>query len=179
MSATVEFDAVDDRSASVRNCSHSESDDDVRRYDVRQRLSREEKRAEFEELVRTGQVRVRTVDSPDEAQKYGIDLERLRLRREQAEMPRQDGPGKRHCVPPDAEMAAKLRAAHDAELAKLRRLRYKDGAARDRVRAELDGLLAEAFLTSTARQIAAVVGVAESTVRTRLAAERRRREEAA
>jgi len=172
MSATVEFDAVDGGSVSERNCSHSEPDDDVRRYDVRQRMSREEKRAEFEELVRSGQVRVRTVSSPEEALKYGVDLEQLRLRREQAEKvaaePRQrTAPLPRaKAAPPDPALVAKMRAARVAEGAAMPRAVTR--RRRREIEQPLDLLMLEAFNTIVATEIAQVVELDEAVVRNRL-----------
>jgi len=172
MSATAEFDAVDGGSVTGHNREHSEPDDDVRRYDVRQRLTREEKRAEFEELVRSGQVRVRTVSTPDEAQKYGIDLAQLQARREQAEkaaseLKKRIGPLPRaKAAPADAALVAQLQAARAAELAAMPRAVTR--RRRREIEQPLDALMFEAFKTIVASQIALVLELDEAVVRNRL-----------
>jgi len=155
MSATAEFDVVDDGSVHDRQHRDSGADDDLRDYRTRNRLSREEKRAEFAELVRTGRVVVRE-PTAEECIRWNIDIEQARRRREEAAR--------------TAEAAAKAareaalreiarQAAESADEADLERVRERLTASRELPRLELVAVMHEAWLAGlTQREVADLVG---------------------
>ena len=147
-------------------------DHEVERTDWRER--RRAQKAEALEAVQrqvaSGELMIRTVTDPQEAARFGIDLEEVKRRREAeqaaVERKKRTAPLPRaKAGPADPKLVARLRDARAAEVA----------GQDPKAEVTLNGLMLAAFESMVASRIAEIVDLPENVVRNRLAAERRRR----